>query len=636
MAEEEGNLFINTFVDTNVFDVKDDDNLKTMAKFRKFMESEETGIDDVNHPTASVNNFLDNSENIIGQVNANAPVLTGGSFLNQSFMRDTSSAFNQNGAFSTENSLGIQLQEKGADPTQRFVQEQTTVTDIFSDKRNQLLYPNQNHYKIDLQRNFTNIVAVKIKGSEFVNSQQLIKETPVAQKNNLIYWQISEDVDANLELVTYVTTLTPGNYTETTLANEIERQMNSVLRIDGQLNNFSVTIDSVTDIVEFTSIGFTTASNPFSFDEVLSGNITDITVTLTDHGLTVGQSFFIDNAVTVDGIDGGILNSQHIVTEVIDSDEFVFQVPVPATSTETAVGGASVRFGIGIQFKLLWSQDNTPALILGFPEEDTDFGFTIQNTEEAFEYFEIDGVTGIRLKINKIDASATESNISVVRTTLPHLLSTGDRIFIYTDDTVPDGTTIVPYDHLYGLDAGLDLTTQENNDRLVFIGRIADPAGLLVTVIDESTFSIPISFVSITPIDDEIALVDDEDEQGDITERTTDTAIDLSGEELLYVCSPQLSNNYTGYLVEGIDDIFMKIQLAGSSGSTIYNSYIGPGKVFYDTPLANLGEIEFFFRNKDGDLIEFNQKDHGITLEITEAIQKIEGIGFSARIGART
>ena len=634
--EEEGNLFTNTFVDTTVYDIKDKDNLRKKSEFRKFIESEETGVDDINHPTAHVNNFLEESENIIGQVNANAPVLTGGSFLNQSFMRDSSSAFNPQGNFSTDNSLGIQLQENGADPRQRFVQEQTTVHDILSSHRNQLLYPDQNHYKIDLQRNFTNIVSVKIKGSEFTNSQQLIKETPVAQKNNLVYWQISEDVDANLENVTYVTTLTPGNYTETTLANEIENQMNSVLRIDGQLNNFSVTIDNVTDIVEFTSIGFTTVSNPFSFDEVISGNITEITVTLTGHDLTVGQSFFINNAVTVDGIDASILNTQHIVTEVIDSDEFKFEVPIAATSTETAVGGSSVRFGIGIQFKLLWSQDNTPATILGFTEVDTDFGFTIQNTEEAFHYYEIDGVTGIRLKINKIDASITESNISVIRTTLPHMLTTGERIFIYTEDTVPDGTTIVPYDHLYGLDDGIDLTTQENNDRLVYIGRLSNPAGLLATVIDDSTFSVPVSFVSITPIDDEIALVDDEDEQGEIVLRTTDTAIDLSGEEFLYVCSPQLSNNYTGYLVEGVDDVFMKIQLAGSSGSTIFNSYIGPGKVFYDTPLANLGEIEFFFRNKDGELIEFNQKDHGFTLEFTEAIQKIEGIGFSARIGART
>ena len=633
--EQEGNLFKNKFVDTNVADVREKDNLRKKAEFRQYMESEQTGIEDVNHPTSSVNNFLDESENIIGQINANAPLLTGGSFLNQSFMRNTSTAFNQGGSFSTANSLGIQLQENTADPNQRFVQEQTTVHDIDSSNRNQLLYPDQNHYKIELQRNFSNVVSVKIKGAEFPNSQQLIKETPVAQKNNLIYWQISEDLDANLEFITYVTTLTPGNYTETTLANEIENQMNSVLRVDGQLNNFTVTIDSVTDIVEFTSIGFTTVSNPFSFNEVLSGNITDITVTLTDHGLTVGQSFFIDNAVTIDGIDASIINTQHIVTEVVDADEFVFQVPLAATSTETAVGGASVRFGIGIQFKLLWSQDNTPALILGFPEEDTDFGFTIQNTEEAFKYFEIDGVTGIRLKINKIEASILSSNISNVRTTLPHQLSTGDRVFIFTDDTVPDGTTIEPYDHLYGLTTG-DLTTQENNDRLVFIGRIADPAGLLVTVIDESTFSLPVSFVSITPIDTEIALVDDEDEQGDIVLRTTDTAIDLSGEEILYICSPQLSDNHTGYLVEGVDDVFMKIQIAGPSNSTIFNSYIGPGKIFYDAPLADMGELEFFFRSKDGELIEFNGKDHGFTLEITEAIQKIEGIGFSARIGART
>ena len=63
---------------------------------------------------------------------------------------------------------------------------------------------------------------------------------------------------------------------------------------------------------------------------------------------------------------------------------------------------------------------------------------------------------------------------------------------------------------------------------------------------------------------------------------------------------------------------------------------LGNGKIFYDVPLTYLDEVLFEFKDKKGNYIEFNDKNHSFTLEITEAIQKIEGVGFSGRIGART
>jgi hypothetical protein len=653
---DENNLINNKFIDTNVYNIYNNPNkyLQEQAEFRKFMEDKNIDLGDINHPTTSSNvaNILDQSESIIDAISSEKPIINDSTLITknlnlnnqQDLLRTNSSRY---GTESNEgnNLLSVKIQEQQAKSTDRFVQEIRTSINIDSRDRDVTLYPDQNSYKINLGKKiFTNVISVKLKSTEFINTLQLIKETPVSQRNNLIFWEIDGDVNDSAANVVYDAALTAGNYNETTLATEIENQMNAVLRNNGKLNNFSVSIDSITDEVQFTSVEFTTFSNPFSFEIAGTADVnTAIESDFNDFsGVTVGSRIQIENATATGGIPASLLNGVHVLTGVTEtSSKIEFTVPALATSTESGVGGSSVRIGTGVQFQLLWGEDNTPATILGFDEEDTGFGLVITNTKEIFKYDF--GVTTApdsdRLKINTI-TPGDSTNISLIRTTLPHLLQTGDRIFIFDDNNVPTDSTIVTYNHLYTIDE-TDISTSENESRKTYVGLLADPAGLIITRKDTNTFTVPIPYVNYTTllggnptiadiIDSDVS---DTDEYGDIIIKQINSAIDLTGERYIYITSPQLGNMLT---TSAVDDIFYKLQMAGGANASIFNSYIGGGKIYYDVPLSLLDEVKFEFRTADNELMEFNDKDHSFTLEITEGIQKLEGIGFSERIGART
>ena len=742
---DETNLINNKFINTDVYNIREDPDkyLQEQTEFRSFMKNKNIDLGTINHPTTTSNvaSLLDQSESIVDLTSTTRPILNDNKLITdninerlngQDLLRTNSIRYGTDNS-PGNNLLSVQIQEQQAKPTDRFVQDIKHYVSIDSKDRDTTLYPDQNSYKINLGKKvFTNVTSVKLKSTEFINTNQLIRETPVSLKNNLIFWEIEEDVD-----VIYQAALAAGNYNETTLATELENRMNEVQRINGLFNNFTVTIDSVTDEVSFTALTFTTTVNPFSFSSSTVTGVTthtDITVSLIGHELLPGDRIVVADANTTGGISSDLFNQEHIVTTVgVPSvNDFTIEIfGAVATSTESGVGGSSVKIGIGESFRILWSNDNTPAVILGFAEENTEFGLTITNTREVFKDWDSSGssstllsnpfswtipggttttisttypshgfaigtnitvagagTTGgistlndnhqiitvpdantfefavaqiatsslsnvggdsvlittsstddFRLKINKITAGST-TNVSLIRTILPHLLTTGDRLFIYDEYNVPTATVasdqIIHYEHLYGF-TPLTLTggaTGTNNvTRLNFVAQISDPAGLIVTVIDSNTFTVPIPFISITEIDAAIASIGDFEEQGDIVIKQINAAIDLTGDRYYYMTSPQLGNILT---TSRVDDIFYKLQWAGGSNSSIFNAFIGSGKIFYEVPLAFLDEVLFEFRDSSGTLVEFNDKNHSFTLEITESIQKMEGTGFSERIGART
>jgi hypothetical protein len=769
------NFINNKYIDPNVYNINENPEkyLAEQEQFRRYIENKQDTIDRINFGTSKAvdESIIEHSENIINTIAErdfiiNQDMRDKNMLEENNFLRFNSARYNIN---TDDNSYLMKLHRQKHNPQNRFVQEIKTYVNIDSRDRDLTKYPDENSYTIELGRTFTNVVSIKLVSTEIINTQQLIRETPASLQNNLIYWQIEDDEDGSGNKITYVTSLTPGNYTATTLAEEIETKMNSIERINGNLNNFTVTIDIVTDQVEFSTIDFTTLSNPFSF--VVPGataTTTSIDTNFPSHGVTVGQRVFIENAETIDGINASFFNTEHIVTGVSDANTFSFEVPAIATTDASSAGGDAVQIGAGLSFKLLWSQDNTPATILGFEEEDVGFAFQITNATESFlesietytidssndnvslvtaflgstynfsmpqgtydfytlsqlledqldlnvtgpafevvpqltELYEsghnfkisfdggllfppspdlyvsvadtffnnlftfenqsynpgpntdttaaIDGSTiafdypliaGVdtdqRLVINEIYREVSTPNIySIVRTTLAHGLSTGDRIFIYTEDTVPSGSTIDPYTHLYGLDES-SLSTSENEERLKFIAEIGNTGGLVITKLTDTTFYIPVSYVTIAPIETHKTItdpVDDYDNNGNVVIFSNITSINLIGEKYMYMCSPQLANMETasGSLVE---DIFAKIQLSGDSNTAIFNSYIGNGKIYYDVPLQFLNELSFEFRTRDNILVEFSNQNHSFTLEITEAIQKIEGVGFSSKIGSST
>ena len=409
---DEVNLINNKYINTDVYNIRKnpDKYLNEQAEFRNFMKNKNIDLGTINHPTTSSNvaSLLEQSESIVDLTSTTRPIMNDNKLITDNINQKLSSSQDllrtNSIRYGTDNSpgnnlLSVQIQEQQAKPTDRFVQDIKTYVSIDSKDRDVTLYPDQNSYKINLgKRVFSNVTSVKLKSTEFINTNQLIRETPVSLRNNLIFWEIEEDVD-----VIYDAALTSGNYNETTLAIEIENRMNEVQRINGLFNNFTVTIDSVTDEVSFSALTFITTVNPFSFlSSTVSGvtTHTDVTVNLIGHELLPGDRVVIEDANSSGGIGADFFNQEHIVTTIgtPTDDDFTIEIfGVAATSTESDVGGSSVKIGVGESFRLLWSNDNTPATILGFAEEDTDFGLIITNTAEVFKDWDSSGASTITL-----------------------------------------------------------------------------------------------------------------------------------------------------------------------------------------------------------------------------------------------
>ena len=641
-------LFDLKFVDKNVYNSKKnpDKYAKDRENFRKYFEDEGKADDDlgqINFNTSSkqINKIIDNSEPLINYVNTGGnklPIENG--ITQQDFIRSTSTSRynNDSGSVLNDPSVSAKLIEQTSNPLQRFVIERVRSISIDSRDRDLTLYPNPSSYKIDLSsQRYQNISKIQLANTEFVNTSQLIKSTPVSQRNNIIQWNIQEDISG--DYIVYSATLTPGNYTETTLATEIENRMNEVQRANGLYPNFVVSIDALTDTVTISNISFATFANPFS---VTSGS-SIITVTYSSHPFLPGNRITISNSIQVDGIPANIINGEHVVLEKIDNDTFTIDVSIVATSNDATAGGDAVNIGIGSPFRLLFSQPFNPSEILGFSAEDTEFNSTIENTEEIFNYgSETDLATDRRLKINKVYQNPVDANRTNIRTTTPHLLSDGDRIFMYDSNYLLYNidTTIEPYTHIYT--GANPQTTDDTNIAKQFAGELADPSGWYITVEDSFTFSVPLSFRDYTTdvggqlLSDWIdANITDEDENGDIIIKDINAAIDLIGNQY-YVMTSNIIGGDLAMSNNSISNAFAKIQLVGSSSSSMFNGFAGGTKVFLDTPLASLNEIDIQFVYNDGTEVIFNDRNHSFTLVITEEIQKIEGIGYSSRIGART
>ena len=96
---------------------------------------------------------------------------------------------------------------------------------------------------------------------------------------------------------------------------------------------------SLYNITPFRTNDETLAANPISTNAAGSGLLT---VSDTAHGAVAGDMVNITGAATFDGIAASVLNSDHQITSVIDSNSYRITVDDTATSGSTAGGGSAV------------------------------------------------------------------------------------------------------------------------------------------------------------------------------------------------------------------------------------------------------------------------------------------------------
>lgn len=260
-------------------------------------------------------------------------------------------------------------------------------------------FPDSNHYKIFLSKTLHSVRQIKIISSEFPNTEKVIKSTPEIKRNNKLYWQNLDDGE-----YIYSLEITPGNYTPTSLIQEIQSKFDQVKRIlftdlnviddgtnarleKGEFHKVTVEINSFTDVVQFKSYNIVTLNKAIAkVNYNYNDNHTRIKVNHVDHNLTAGDTIVIENTISTSTIPSTVLNSTHIIESVQDENNYIIKLPLynDSKTTDNTGGGTAINILIPIKFRLFFDRDDTPGLLLGFRHVGvsnaiTPFGFTVAN-----------------------------------------------------------------------------------------------------------------------------------------------------------------------------------------------------------------------------------------------------------------
>ena len=262
-----------------------------------------------------------------------------------------------------------------------------------------------NSYRINLNKTFENVTRVKIISTEFPNTDKVIKNFPTIDKNNKLYFQVLQDND-----YTYEIEITPGNYSTTSLASEIKTEIESVIRNtssdslifnDGnnsvleKSSNFScsVNINQFTDIFSISLFSIVIIIKGITIsNQIYDDQRKRIIINHADHNLSVGDKITIAGASSTSGIPSSVINIEHEIESIIDSNNYVIKLPLhnDSNTTDNNGGGSAINILIPLFFRLLFDKKDTLGHLLGFrnvgeTNSITSFQTTISNNV-AYEY----------------------------------------------------------------------------------------------------------------------------------------------------------------------------------------------------------------------------------------------------------
>lgn len=236
-------------------------------------------------------------------------------------------------------------------------------------------FPDANHFKYNLGRNFNKVKKIRLISSEIPNTEKIIKKYPLQKQNNLLYWQNVDDGE-----VIYNIEITPGNYTLDELGSEIQSQVISIPR-QNQINVNSTKIIYLND--HFATISLVQTSNKFEISYyttvILSQAIKKSTYTFPDgfdriivnhpnHKLNNADTILIQNAISTEQIPESALNGTFKLENVIDSDNYQIKLDKYNKNTSKTVtgGGDAIKVLTPLQSRLLFDKAGTIGKLLGF------------------------------------------------------------------------------------------------------------------------------------------------------------------------------------------------------------------------------------------------------------------------------
>jgi hypothetical protein len=268
-------------------------------------------------------------------------------------------------------------------------------------------YPEQNSYVIDLPKSIHNVFMIKLVNTIFPN----VSKTFRTNMNNKLYWQNLED-----GLYTYVISIPEGNYTAKELELVLEQQMYAITRNEvsatqpnpgGYTNKvlFDVTIDPNTSIVSFKSYKEAMLRQPIqNIMDTVGGPPYTIQIRQPNHGLSIGDEVLFAGFITTLGIPDTALNTTHIVSNVIDFNNYEIIIDninlvMPILDTK---GGFAAKVYVPNIFRLLFDKSDMMGNELGFRNVGEDIAITkfnkIITNQDAYqnEVVTIDLSTGIK------------------------------------------------------------------------------------------------------------------------------------------------------------------------------------------------------------------------------------------------
>lgn len=291
-------------------------------------------------------------------------------------------------------------------------------------------YVDQNHYKINLSKAFTNVISVKMVSSEFPNTEPIIRshEANITKNNNKLYWQNMDDGD-----YVYSFSVDEGVYDLTDLRTVLQEKFYNTPRIyynrDNIDNTYSkkttpsytnhnyviIVVNPSTGVILFKSyrelflfkpIIAITPEIPLDFTQDQDFLINYVlTIRHPNHGINLGDNILLSNVVDTMGIPSSVISAEHIVTSILDKD--TYQITLPAVNLSTVrndvKGGVNVGVYVPNMMRLRFDYQDTLGSLLGFRDVGlstsiTPYKFPISTNDMYYNELTVD-VNGDKKKI---------------------------------------------------------------------------------------------------------------------------------------------------------------------------------------------------------------------------------------------
>ncbi|CAH6421768.1 Hypothetical protein KVN_LOCUS454 [uncultured virus] len=251
-------------------------------------------------------------------------------------------------------------------------------------------YPESNQYAIDLEKTYNNISSVRMISSEFPNINNLIKDFPIEQANNKLYWNNNEDGN-----ILYEITVPNGTYTEDKLAKILEKLFFKTKKIDPE-NNYlpnhivKISINKQTNEVIFKKFKEAILNCPFQKtipeinDFINPNNLEEkinyeLIINHPDHGLIENYiKIRIQGSTSHLGIPDNIINDEHVISEIINENEYKIKLKNFNFLEEKikTFGGSNVSIQVPAKFRLRFDKPGTLGSILGFRKINEQYSIT--------------------------------------------------------------------------------------------------------------------------------------------------------------------------------------------------------------------------------------------------------------------